>query len=549
MSETQTLSGEQALAYGAWAAGVYVAAGYPGSPSTDVIEHLSSISTPDEVHVQWSANEKVAFETALGASLTGRRALVCMKSVGLNIALDPVMTANLTGVSGGLVLLVGDDPGAWASQNEQDSRYLATFAELPLIEPASPAEAAEMMEAAFDLSEEVQLPVLVREIRDFSRQRGAVASSSRVPPRPASFVPGDLRWVSLPFNVVANHRRLHRRVEEVADRFEDFPFNRVEGRGPTGIVAAGFAHAKLRRVLPEETSIETSVLKLSTLHPLPEELVAAFLTDKRRVLVIEETGPFVEEELRALAQRRKITLDIWGKGTGHLPREGILTARQIRDAVTELRGEPLPSLDIKGREAPRPSEQGLCEGCFYIPLFEALRDTLDETGHQAVICADPGCSIRIHQPPFEMLHVKHSMGSAIGLASGLRLAGVDELPIALVGDSSFFHTGVNGLLNAVTSDVDILVLILDNGSAALTGGQPHPGSGCDVRGRQVRGVQLEGLVRGCGVDYSLTVDPTDRPVTERALREALLAEGLRVIIARGRCTRTNRSSIKQHGGV
>ena len=544
-------SGEQALAYGAWAAGVRVVTGYPGSPSSGVVEHLLAISAPDEVHIQWSANEKVAFETALGASLAGQRALVCMKSVGFNIALDPVMTANLTGVLAGLVILVGDDPGAWASQNEQDSRYLAAFAELPLLEPASPAEGAAMMGAAFDLSEEIELPVVVRETRDFSRQRGIVGVGLRAhpplprdPSRPPSFAsrdPQELKWVSLPFNVVANHRRLHERLTEVAARFDHSPFNTVEGQGSMGILTAGFGHAKLLQALPEGIPADVSVLKLGTLYPLPQEFLAAFLTGKRKVLVVEETEPFLEERLRALAQRRELALHIQGKETGHLPREGALTVEQIRTAVAELRGKPLPpSIGTAGQEAARPSQQGLCKGCFYIPLFEALRDTLAELERRAVICADPGCGIRIHQSPFEMLHVKYSMGSAIGLASGLWLAGVEEVPIALVGDSSFFHTGLNGLFSAAASGAHILVLILDNGSAAMTGGQPHPGSGRDARGSQVRAVQLEGLLRACAVDYLVTIDPTKHSATRRALRDALPAQGLRVVIARGKCIRVNR---------
>ena len=539
---SEFLHGEQALAYGAWAAGVRVVTGYPGSPSSGVVEHLLAISAPDEVHIQWSANEKVALETALGASLAGERALVCMKSVGFNIALDPVMTANLTGVEGGLVILVGDDPGAWVSQNEQDSRYLAAFAELPLLEPASPAEGAAIMRAAFHLSQEMQLPVVVRETRGFSWERGMVPPLVRVSSRGAEFSSRGLRWVSLPFNVVANHGRLHARLRQVAARFERCPFNATEGRGSLGIVAAGFAQAKLRQALPGEIPADVSVLKLSTLYPLPDELLAAFLSNKERVLVLEETEPFLEERLRSLAQRRGLALNIQGKETGILPREGALTVEQTRAALAELRGESVSeTIGSARQEAVRPSQQGLCEGCFYTPLFQTLQDTLTALELPAVICADPGCAIRIYQPPFEMLDVKHSMGSAIGLASGLWLAGMDRLPIALVGDSSFFHTGLNGLLSAVASGARILVLILDNGSAAMTGGQPHPGSGRDARGSRARAVQLEALLEACGVDHLATIDPTDRLATGRAVHQALQAEGLRVIIARGKCSRAGQS--------
>lgn len=534
---TDLLSGEQALAQGAWAAGVRVVTGYPGSPSSGAVEHLLAISVPDEVHIQWSANEKVAFETALGVSLAGQRALVCLKSVGLNVALDPMMTANLTGVQGGLVVLLGDDPGAWASQNEQDSRCLAAFAELPLLEPASPAEGAAMIAAAFDLSEEMGLPVVVRETRDFTRQCGMVPPLSRASPRPSDFTSQGLRWVSLPFNVVANHRRLHQRLRDVAARFDCSPFNAVEGRGPVGAVTAGFAHAKLLRAHPEGIPDNMGLLKLGTIYPLPEEMVVGFLADKRNVLVVEETEPLVETRFRALAQRRDLSLEIQGKDTGHLPREGALTAEQIRAAIGQLMREPLQPLAGSDRTPPRPSQQGLCEGCFYTPLFEALRDTLAEVGLRGVVCADPGCGIRIHLAPFEMLDVKHCMGSAVGLASGLWLAGIEALPIALLGDSSFFHTGLNGLLSAVSSGAQLLVLILENGSAALTGAQPHPGSGRDARGGWAHAVQLGEIVRACGVDHLSSIDPTDRRSTRRELRRALLAQGLRVVIARGECVR------------
>ena len=537
---TDLLNGEQALAYGAWAAGVRVVTGYPGSPSIGVVEHLMTITTPEEVRIQWSANEKVAFETAVGASLAGQRALVCMKSVGLNVALDPLMTANLTGVRGGLVIIVGDDPGAWASQNEQDSRYLAAFAELPLLEPTSPAEGALLVGDAFDLSEEIGLPIVVREIRDFSQLSGMVSQLPRTFSRSSEFTTRNLRWVSLPFNVVANHRRLHHRLGRVISRFDHSPFNAIDGQGSIGIVTAGFAYTKLLHSLPEGIPPDVSVLKLNTLYPLPESLLTDFLADKREVLVLEEPSPFLEERLQGLAHRKGLATHIIGKGTEHLPRTGAMTSKHIKVAVARLLGASFPfSTGTEEQRSTRPSEQGLCERCFYIPLFESLRDTLAELDQQAIICADPGCAIRIHQPPFEMLHVKQCMGSATNLAAGLWLAGVDSLPIALMGDSSFFHSGLNGLLTAISSGAHILVLILDNGSAALTGGQPHPGSGRDARGSQTQFVHLEGLLNGCGVSYLTTVDPLLQPALRKVMLDAIQTPGLRVILAQGTCIRTS----------
>jgi indolepyruvate ferredoxin oxidoreductase alpha subunit len=532
------MQGEEALAYGAWAAGVRVVTGYPGSPSSGVVQHLLTLDASEDIHIQWSANEKVAFETALGVSVMGQRSLVCLKSVGLNVALDPIMTANLTGVRGGLVILLGDDPGAWASQNEQDSRILAAFAELPLLEPATPAEATTMIGSAFDLSEDVGLPVFVRETRDFSRQTGEVSALSPKPFTHSDYIHEGLRWVSLPFNVVANHRRLHRRLMATADRFNHSHFNVAEGEGPVGVLAVGFAHAKLIEGFPCGIPAGVGVLKLGTVHPLPEQLLLSFMSDKHQLLVIEETEPLVEMQLRSLAQRHGLTLGILGKQTGSLPREGALTAERIRTALEQLRDERLkPRSDATGTTVARPSQQSICQGCFYAPLFAALKDALVAADQQAVVCADPGCGIRIHQAPFEMLDVKHCMGSAIAIASGLSLAGSSVLPIALVGDSSFFHSGLNGLISAVASRSSMFVLILSNGSAALTGAQPHPGSGYDARGAPAPQVRLECILRACGVHQITMVDPLDRPSTLRALKAAVLSSDLRAVIAQGVCVR------------
>jgi indolepyruvate ferredoxin oxidoreductase alpha subunit len=313
------------------------------------------------------------------------------------------------------------------------------------------------------------------------------------------------------------------------------------GTGSLGIVAVGCAYAKLLKAVDHGIPSNVAVLKLGTVIPLPRQLSGSFLSGKQTVLVLEETEPFVEPQLRVIAQQRCMSTRIEGKQTGQLPREGALTTAQIRMALSCVLGQP-PTLSADSSEPGigRPSQEALCEGCYYSTLFETLQEVVTQLGRHTVVCADPGCGIRIYQPPFEMLHVKQCMGSAIGIASGLSLAGAEALPVALVGDSSFFHSGINGLLSAVSSGAHILVLVLDNGSAALTGAQPHPGSGRDARGAPAPAVQLESVLGALGVNHLFTLDPVVRAAARETLRRAMLAQGVRVVIARGVCVRSGR---------
>lgn len=539
------LSGAQALARGAAAAGVSVVTGYPGSPATSVVEAILSSTHPDQVQVEWTSNEKAAIEVALGASLGGARALLCVKGVGLNIALDPLMAFNLSGCNAGLVVLVGDDPGGWGSQNEQDSRALGLAAELPLLEPCTVANAQRAMYQAFALSEELGVPVLVRVTHALTAAQGVLSSLAEpalgIPPL---FWREWMRWIVLPVNVVSRHRRLLDQLHALRDRFARSPLNRQCGAGAVGIVAAGFMWQKLVDLLGDPVPEALRLLGLGTFHPLPEAWVVDWMRPLASVLVLEEGAPWVERAVRAAAQAAHLSLPIYGRDSGHVTPAGELLAPQIAQALAQvLPGLHLPVPDQAERAMP--SRAPLCEGCPYIPTFDALVALMDRRGgrDRFIVVGDPGCMVRAQLPPHSLLDVKNSLGSAIGMAAGIALGQGRASPhaarhvIALSGDSGFLHSGLNGLIDAVRLDVPLLVVLLDNGTTALSGGQPHPANVVNARGQARPAVDLVSLVRAAGAGQVAVVDLDRGHDVQPALEAGLSAGGVAVVIARGRCPR------------
>ena len=540
---SESTSGAQALARGAIEAGVALVTGYPGAPATPVVNRIVELSRPEQVQVEWTGNEKVAVEMAFGASVGGMRALLCVKGVGLNIALDPLMAYNLTGVNAGLVVLVGDDPGGWGSQNEQDSRVLALAAELPLLEPTTVADAWTAMREAFGLSEEMGLPVIVRFTRALVLAVGPGPAEERTPAgQPPPYRREFMHWVALPVNVVSCHDDLVRRLAEVRGRFESSPLNGVEGVGRRGVVAAGFAYQKLADLLDGAVPVQLRILRLATFYPLPIDRIKAFLQTVEAVLVLEETAPLVERALRDTAQKAGLTLPMYGRDTGHLPRTGELFSPHIATALNSLwPGLALPTEGECSR--PRPSREPLCAGCPYVPIFDALIEVIEQVGgrDEVIITGDPGCMVRSQLPPYELMDVKHSLGSSVGMAAGVALSQVRSRTgrwvVALCGDSSFLHSGVNGLVDAARVGVKMLVLILDNGTTALSGGQPHPASPVDARGQPRHKVDIAALARAAGAGIVETVDVDRGEDIRAAVERGMRYEGVAVVIARGRCPR------------
>jgi indolepyruvate ferredoxin oxidoreductase alpha subunit len=526
----QTLNGDQAMAFGALASGVTFVTSYPGSPSSGTVETLIGLAKKHDIYVEWSSNEKVAVEMAIGASIAGRRALVCTKSVGLNVTIDPLMALNLTPVNGGLVILVGDDPGGYGSQNDQDSRPLAASLEMPMMEPASPAESYVMMQEAFRLSERYHIPVIIRETRSFTQQVEEVS----VPYE--NFQAVDLgliretwRFVPVPNNAVEKHRALHKTIEAVREWANSTSFNKISGLGKRGIIGVGFAYRKLLDVVGDKHSEDFRLLKLGNLYPLPKKIIQKFLMDCQEVLILEENEPYMETQIKALAFDLGRHIKIDGKQSGHVSREGELFRWQIQHALTSFAPEFVSVRDFqKEKEAEeRPKKEDFCAGCNYDKVIDKLEEAAESLGQKPLLIGDPGCLVTVA----DRLDAKYALGSAVSVADGLSKAGAEERVVALFGDSSFFHTSLPAICNAVHNQSRILMVILDNKATAASGLQGHPGVGKDALGRKTPALNMEKIARACGVKEVYTVGPDslDSALTE-IFRQALSDPGLALVI-------------------
>jgi indolepyruvate ferredoxin oxidoreductase alpha subunit len=451
-----------------------------------------------------------------------------------------------------LVVLVGDDPGGWGSQNEEDSRPLAVAAEVPLLEPVRAADLRPAMGHAFALAEEFLVPVVVRVTRAMSEAGLDDAPHACPPPapRPPVFRRQPDRWNVLPIRVVPLHRELQAALERVRAVFERSAFNHLAeapGRGK-GIVTAGGIYQKLRELgllgggaAGDGAGLEqgpVAILALATLYPLPEERLLSFLRARDQVLVLEETAPLVETQLQALAQRAGLALPIVGRTSGHVPGAGELQAGELRAALVRFVPEhPWPAVEEEGRAMP--SRQPLCSDCPYIPTVRALAAVMERHGGREafVVTGETGCMVRAQLPPWEILDAKYGMGGSIALAAGLVRTGLPQKVVALAGDSALLHSGLAGLVDAAQAGLSLLVVVLDNGTTALSGGQPHPASGRDVYGQARVPVDLAALAAAAGARPVRVVDPTDEQATQLALQEGLAAGGVAVVIARSDCPR------------
>lgn len=531
------ITGSEALAFGAIAAGVRYVTGYPGSPSTATVEALIRLADP-ATRIEWATNEKSAFDSAFGASLAGVRSLLCLKGVGLNVALDSLMVSNLAGGDGGFVILAGDDPGGWGSQNEQDSRLLAAAAEVPLLEPTSAGEAPGMMRRAYELSEEFHVPVVARITRALSGDRAGVLNQHSANPshQMAEFRRQGDRFNVLPIHVVDYHRHLQAKLVKIQGRFEQEAWTTDEGTGAHGVIAAGHASEKLSQVLARSSRPPVRVLRLSGLHPLPDKRIARFLSQIETALVVEETAPYVETQVQAIAQRQALTLPIHGRLSDALPGAGELQPGHIAQALaTLLPTWAWPSVERPHREMP--SRKPLCLDCPYVPVFETLLAVMEHHGGRDafIVTGETGCMVRSQLPPWELLDVKYGMGASIGLAAGLARTGIPQKIVALSGDSALLHSGLGEMIDAAQSGCRFLVIVLANQTTALSGGQPHPATDRDAHGLPRPPVDLAALVRAAGVDDVCVIDPEDSETTRAAFEDGICAEGLSVVIAQRAC--------------
>lgn len=514
------LLGDESVALGAIHAGISAAYAYPGTPSTEILEFILDHHTRHGApRAAWSANEKTAYEAALGASFAGRRALVCMKHVGLNVAMDPFVNSALVGVHGGLVVVVADDPGMHSSQNEQDTRRLAEFAHVPCLEPATQQEAYDMTREAFTLSEQFRVPIVLRIVTRLAHSRTMVETGPALGERPIARAPSRSSWILLPMNARRQWRELVQRHPAFVEHAESCAWNRLAIRdSDRAVITTGIARNYYREAAPE-LEAQPSHLHLGC-YPIPVGHVRLLAERARRILVLEDGYPFVESRLRGLLPSG---VEVIGRLTGQVPATGELTPDVVRAALQmEVRsGTPPPAIELPAR----PPQ--LCEGCPHGFSFRALAKALE--GYEApMVTSDIGCYTLGALPPYSAVESCVCMGASIGMAKGAAEAGVRPV-IAVIGDSTFLHSGMTPLLDAVAADTDMTVLILDNMTVAMTGTQDTI----------VSSERLEAVVRGLGVDrgHFHVVDPHPRRVAANAevIRREIEHHGLSVVIARRAC--------------
>ncbi len=505
------LSGNEAIALGAWEAGVRVAAAYPGTPSTEILETLGRYP---EVLAEWSPNEKVAFDVAVGAAYGGVRALTAMKHVGLNVAADSLCYAAYTGIQAGLVAVVADDPGMHSSQNEQDSRHYARLSKLPCLEPSDSAEARRFAELAFDLSESFDTPVLLRSTTRLSHGKSPLDPPGQRREHPATGFRRNLaKYVMVPGYARGRHPLVEQRLAALSEWAENFPGNEIiPGRGPLGVVTAGVAYQYVREVLPD-----APVLKLGMVYPLPIGLLRRFAAMVERLLVVEELDPFLLGELAGLG--------ISAEGLPSVFRTGELSPARLRLALGN--GVEGPILTEESNLPNRPPV--LCAGCGHRGVFYALKT------QKAKVFGDIGCYSLGVGHPLEAMDTLGCMGAGIGVAHGIFKAGGTERPVAVIGDSTFFHSGIAPLLNLVYNGGHLPVIILDNRTTAMTGRQDHPGTGKTLQGTAAKRTDLSALCRALGVYRVFEVSPYDLVELRRLLRDSWTVAEPTVIIAGHPC--------------
>jgi len=505
------LSGNEAVAQGAWEAGAAFGVGYPGTPSTEALERFATLPG---VYAEWAPNEKVALEVAAGVSLAGSRVLVTMKHVGLNVAADPLFTLAYTGVRGGLVILVADDPGMHSSQNEQDSHNYAAFARVPMLDPADSAEALRFTSEAFGVSERFDIPVLVRSTVRLSHAKSPVVIGERAQPDgPRPYRTDPAKWVMMPAMAKVRRVDLDRRVSELTEWAENSELNRIAMRDTSvGIICAGVVYQHVREAMPE-----ASTLKLGITFPLPACKLAEFAAGVDRVVVVEEADDYLARSIRALG----INLDPIA-----LPRAGEISPGTIRRAF----GLPEPSMREPDDTLP-PRPPLMCPGCPHRPVFHSLRKL------SAAVMGDIGCYTLGALRPLAAMDTCVDMGASVGMTHGVEIAGGlgDRPVVGVIGDSTFAHSGLTSLINTVYNGGAGTVAILDNRITAMTGHQGNPINGITLQKRASHEVDLVGLVRAIGVPRVREVDPHDLAAAEQALREETAAEELSVIVFKAPC--------------
>ena len=512
MGEKVIMLGNEAIARGAYEAGVKVSSAYPGTPSTEISEYL--VQYRDDVYEEWAPNEKVATEVAVGASIAGVRAMACMKHVGLNVAADPLYSVSYMGVNGGLVIVVADDPGLYSSQNEQDTRMVARAAQIPVIEPSDSAEAKDYFKTAFELSEQFDRPFIFRTTTRLAHSQGLVELQERVVPEDKVYEKNVQKNVMMPGNAKVRHIEIEKRNQELAEAANTLPINRVEMNDTKiGVITSGIPYQYVKEAMPE-----ASVLKLGMVNPLPRKLIEDFASKVDTLYIVEELDPVIEEQVRS-----------WGInaiGKEILTVQGEYSANMLRKAILKQ------ELDIKEPAAAPGRPPILCPGCPHRSVFY----TLNKLKMHAA--GDIGCYTLGAVAPLSVIDTTMCMGSSISTLHGMEKAkGKDYIKnwVAVIGDSTFMHTGVNSLMNMVYNKATGTVIILDNSTTGMTGHQDHAATGKTLQGDPTYAISIPGICKAMGVKNVYEINAFDLPLLEKTIKEEVAKDEISVIITKTPC--------------
>lgn len=517
------MSGNEAIARGVYEAGVRFAAAYPGTPSTEIMEEFAKY---EGVYAEWAPNEKVAVEVAIGAALGGVKALAVMKHVGVNVAADPIFTVSYTGIEGALVIISADDPSMHSSQNEQDNRNYAKFAKIPMLEPSDPQEAKDYVSLAFEISEKFDTPVFFRSTTRVSHSKSVVTlAEPQTPEDRMGLIRNAEKYVMVPINARTRRVEVEKRQKALKEFAETFPENKMEINDPEiGIITAGMPYNYAKDVFPD-----FSYLKLGMVYPLPEKMIRDFAARVKKIYVVEELDPYLEEQIKAMG------INVTGKEI--FPYTNEFDPGIIRNAInSDLQGLVSPYQESLAQRPPN-----LCPGCPHRGLFYALKKS------KAYVHGDIGCYTLSYLKPLEGLHSCICMGASIGMAHGMSKAlgekGKGKV-VGVIGDSTFLHSGITPLLNMAYNQSDALIIILDNSTTAMTGMQEHPGTGYTLLGKEAKKVDLKVLVSALGIYNIKVIDPNNLKESRDAVREELANPGPSVIISQSPCVLFKRSGIK-----
>jgi len=531
----ELLLGNEAIVRGALEAGIGHGSTYPGTPSSEIGNTFEEIAKDYGMYFEYSANEKVAMETAAAAAVSGVRSMAWMKHVGVNVASDALMTLMYAGTRAGMVIVAAGDPSMHSSQNEQDNRFYSLLGNIPMLEPTTPHEAKEMTKYAFDLSEKLELPVLVRTTTRVNHARGVVTFDDlEEPDDQGHFEKDPARFVSVPQNARKNHPRLLERMEKAEPISEESQFTKViEEDDPELHVISSGAGFNYIQEAKEEYDLPISILKLGMTNPLPIERVKDYIEEAERVLVVEELEPFLEEKVKALAKEVNPDLDIYGKESGHFSRLFEYNPDRIKDALADLIGFEDQAEPLSPEEYELPSRPpSLCPGCPHRGTYYSVKQALGD--QEAVFSSDIGCYTLGVQDPLNTADFLLCMGSSVGAAGGFS-KNTDQQVFAFLGDSTFFHSGLAPLVSGVYNDHDFVYVIMDNRTTAMTGHQPHPGTGKTGMGEPAPMLSIEELAEGAGVEFVETVDPYDIEKTTEVFERAIEHDGISVVVPKHPC--------------